>query len=240
MISFFKNSIIFLKLETERSFFVNKILESYFSVADMIAETFGSNCEVVVHDLTHPQSSVVHVANSQVTGRTPGQSFDHLIPQVLLNKRFSNDRVSNYVFESEGKKIKSSSVLIRDESDCVIGMLCINIDVSIQEQMYHMLAEFLPDTAEAVSEPDPSSSESAAEIKEINAIIDELIDNIIGNNDPSGFKKKDNLEIIEFMDKKGVFLVKGAVEKIADRLNVSRVTIYNYLDEIRSKNNSSI
>lgn len=219
---------------------MNKILESYFSVADMIAETFGNNCEVVVHDLTHPQNSVIHVANSQVTGRTPGQSFDHLIPQVLLNKRFSNDRVSNYVFESDGKKIKSSSVLIRDESDCVIGMLCINIDISIQEQMYHMLADFLPDTAETSTTDQDTSSDTAAEIKEINSIIDELIDNIIGNNDPSGFKKKDNLEIIEFMDKKGVFLVKGAVEKIADRLNVSRVTIYNYLDEIRSKNNSPV
>ena len=67
--------------------------------------------------------------------------------------------------------------------------------------MYHMLADFLPDTAETSTADQDTSSDTATEIKEINSIIDELIDNIIGNNDPSGFKKKDNLEIIEFMDK---------------------------------------
>ena len=212
--------------------FINKILQNFFPVADMLAETFGSCCEVVVHDLTHPQNSVIYVANNKVTGRTPGQSFEHLIKQVLLNSKFDNDRVSNYIFEFDKKKIKSSSSLIRDENDVVIGMLCINIDLTMFYQAFAMLTEFLPDVNEnpTVTEPD-----SSVKFDEVTSIVDKLIDNIIGSDDTSGFKKKDNLEIIDFMDKKGVFLVKGAVDKIAERLNVSRVTIYNYLDEVRNK-----
>ena len=212
---------------------MNKILESYFKAADMIQQTFGSTCEVAVHDLTNPRNSVVYVANGTVTGRTVGQSFDHLIKQVLLNKKFSNDMAANYVFTIGDKRIKSSSVLIRDENESVIGMLCVNIDLTPYEKQYGFLGEFLQDT----DKPTVPEQQSAEEVKEITSIVDDLIDHIIGDNDISALKKQDNLEIIDFMDRKGIFLVKGAVDKIADRLNVSRVTIYNYLDEVRNKRN---
>jgi predicted transcriptional regulator YheO len=42
-------------------------------------------------------------------------------------------------------------------------------------------------------------------------------------------------KIICFMDEKGVFLVKGAIEKVAASMGLSKVTIYSYLDEIRGK-----
>ena len=35
------------------------------------------------------------------------------------------------------------------------------------------------------------------------------------------------------MDDKGVFLIKGAIDKVAERLNISKVTVYSYLDEIK-------
>ncbi len=45
----------------------------------------------------------------------------------------------------------------------------------------------------------------------------------------SGWKK------IRFMDEKGLFLMKGSVEKAAEKLGVGKVTIYSYLDEVRGK-----
>ena len=66
---------------------MNPLLKSYFPIADMIAGTFGRDCEVAVHDLEHPERSVVYVANGSVTGRKEGQSFDHLVKNVLLNSR---------------------------------------------------------------------------------------------------------------------------------------------------------
>ena len=80
--------------------------------------------QVIIHDLTDPESSVVHVANGVVTGRKIGQSFDHLVKQVLLNKDFKNDHLSNYFFKTvDDKTIKSSSALIRNQAGDVIGML---------------------------------------------------------------------------------------------------------------------
>ena len=65
---------------------MHPILKAYIPVANMLTQTFGKSCEVVIHDLTQPESSVVYVANGAVTGRKEGQAFDHLIRKVLLNK----------------------------------------------------------------------------------------------------------------------------------------------------------
>ena len=54
----------------------NKNLLPYFSVAELIARTFP-DAEVVLHDLSLPQHSVIYVANGTVTGRKVGQTFHH-------------------------------------------------------------------------------------------------------------------------------------------------------------------
>jgi predicted transcriptional regulator YheO len=43
------------------------------------------------------------------------------------------------------------------------------------------------------------------------------------------------LEIVSFMDEKGFFLIKGAIDNVAESLQVSKVTVYSYLDQIRNK-----
>ncbi len=64
-------------------------------------------------------------------------------------------------------------------------------------------------------------------------IVDDLIDKIVGNVDIDNLKRKDKISLIQFMDAKGIFLIKGAIEKVATKLNISKVTVYSYLDEIR-------
>lgn len=208
---------------------MNTLLKNYFPIAATIAETFGPNCEAVIHDLTQPGSSVVYVANGVVTNRKPGQSFDHLVRQVLLNKNFENDRAVNYTFElGGGRKIKSSSVLIRDEKQEVIGMLCINFDITSSLKVQKELESFL-----AITPAEPAEEKSVG--PDVGAVIDELILNIIGDADVKNLTRKRSVEIVKFMDEKGIFLVKGAIDKVASLLGVSKVTIYSYLDEAKGK-----
>ena len=60
-------------------------LKPYAILADMLTQTFGEDCEVVLHDLDDPEHSVVYVSNNRITGRQPGQSFDQLVKQVILS-----------------------------------------------------------------------------------------------------------------------------------------------------------
>ena len=207
---------------------MNEKLKAYFPIADMIVATFGSNCEAVVHDLAQPRTSVVYVAG-QITGREVGQSFDHLIKNVLLNKKFHNDQVNNYIFKTPaGRTIKSSSVLIRDEGE-VIGMLCVNYDITIWQEFYNSTAGFCDlDTSS------PVTNDTNSDV-DVTSIIDGLIDGILEGFDPDKMTRKNAVELVRFMDEKGIFLVKGAIDKVAARMGVSKVTIYSYLDEAKGK-----
>ena len=136
------------------------------------------------------------------------------------------------MFETQdGRKIKSSSALIRDRKGEVIGMLCINYDLSAINRMREQLDEFLPGSGE-----DSGVFGSDAMLDQnVTTIVDSLIDHIIDGRRKKELTKQDNLEIIRFMDDKGIFLVKGAIDKVAAGLGLSKVTIYGYLDIVRGK-----
>lgn len=196
----------------------------------MIAKTFGRNCEVVIHDLTVPQASVVYAVHGHVTGRKVGQSFDHLVKQVLLSKDFSNDYKANYLTSGPSyKKVKSSTALIRNGEDKVIGAICINF--SLDELLG--TEAFLRDFSFVEEETLEKETEPFANVMEI---VDELIHQIIANADVGGLKRRDKIELIQFMERKGIFLIKGSIDKVAEKLNISKVTVYSYLDEIKKNN----
>ncbi|GIO08055.1 hypothetical protein J31TS6_40830 [Brevibacillus reuszeri] len=203
-------------------------LMKYVPIADAIAQTFGENCEVVLHDLTTPQSSVIYTVNNHVTGRMIGHSFNHIITQVLLSKKFHNDVVANYKNQTEDQRtIKSTTVLLRDGQGKAIGALCINYDV----EPFQQFQKFLGNLTSVEEVTDKEEVELFGNVQEI---ADTLIHQIIGQSNVEKMERAKKIEIVTFMDEKGVFLIKGAIDKVAEALQVSKVTIYSYLDEIRS------
>ena len=67
------------------------------------------------------------------------------------------------------------------------------------------------------------------------AVIDKLIMSVIGSTDTRVLSRSKCVGLVRLMDEKGIFLVKGAMDKVAELMGVSRVTIYSYLDEARGK-----
>ena len=62
-----------------------------------------------------------------------------------------------------------------------------------------------------------------------------LIDSILSGCALQTLSREQKLEKIRFMDEKGVFLVKGSIDQVAEKLGVSTVTVYSDLDVIRGK-----
>lgn len=202
-------------------------LERYVPIANLIAKTFGKNCEVVIHDLSTPKNSVVYAVNNHVTGREIGQGFDHLVKQVFLSKKFDGDYVANYLTTTaDGREIKSSTALIKDLKNNVIGALCVNYDLDSMKDMKVFLDEFMTVEKEKIE----NDVELFGNVMEM---ADDLIDRIIANSGLESLKRKDKIELIKFMEQKGIFLIKGAIEKVAEKLNISKVTVYSYLDKIK-------
>jgi predicted transcriptional regulator YheO len=63
-----------------------------------------------------------------------------------------------------------------------------------------------------------------------------LIDRIIDKERVDEMDRSQKLQLVKFMNDKGVFLIKGKMEKVADLLKVSKVTMYSYLDEVKKQN----
>lgn len=206
------------------------ILKPYAAMADMLAETLGEDCEVVLHDLSQPQHSVVYVANNRVTGRKVGEAFEHLVKQVLLSAQLKDDYVANYYFKAGGKLVRSSTLLIRDADGALQGALCVNLDTTRVTQQIAYLQTLLP-------QPSAPQRSAATELPsdEIAQMVASLIDGIVGDAPVHLLERKERVEKIRFMEQKGIFNVKGSVEQVAAKLGVNKVTVYSYLDEVKGK-----
>ena len=223
----------------------NKNLLPYFSVAELIARTFP-DAEVVLHDLSLPQHSVIYVANGTVTGRKVGQTFHHLIEKAVFAGNPEDGVVDNYTFEKDGRQIRSSSLLIRNEQKELIGALCINIDTTQASALLNLAQGLLTGRRAATnlgSKTLPDSSEQRCPVtveksneESVRQFVNNMVDSMIRELELEGkHTKEDRLELIRFMDERGVFLVKGSMEYVAGKLGLSKVTLYGYLDKIHGK-----
>jgi predicted transcriptional regulator YheO len=43
------------------------------------------------------------------------------------------------------------------------------------------------------------------------------------------------LRVVKELEQRGLFLVKGSVELVAERLGISKYTLYTYIDEIKQE-----
>lgn len=214
-------------------------MRTLFSALTLVTDTFGEmlgpDCEVVLHDLRRPTSSVVHVVNGHVTGRSVGQGIRDLLG-IVQSPRFRDDRLVNYTTRMpDGRVVKSTTMIFRDEKGEIIAAICVNHDIqalvaaaSALQQMCQVYDKASP-APFPVSEPPPQAGVESV----TNTIISQTVQGYgaLVNR----MTKEDKLEVIRFLDDKGAFLVKGAIERVAQELGVSRSSIYKYLEEIRSQ-----
>ncbi len=208
---------------------MNPKLKSYIPVADMIARTWGAECEVVLHDVADPEHSVVYVVNGHVTGREIGQSFEHFVKSAMEQGDTNEDFVANDFFRKKGKLIRTSSAMIRDDEGKLIGALCINIDMTRMLQQAEYIQSFLPQVKEKTTVKKDVSPDRVEDM------VFSLIDNILADCETSALSREERIAKIRFMDTRGIFQLKGSIEQVAERLGVNKVTVYSYLDEVRGK-----
>ncbi len=212
---------------------MNEYLKPYIPIANMIAETMPGGCEVVLHDLKDPEHSVVYTVNSYVTGRKIGQSFNQMIPKAMVDTTFKEETINNYYFKSKnGKLIKSSTALIKDLDEKVIGAMCVNIDTTPITANLAWIQSMLPDLEqEGQNEIETASMHDT----HVSDLVEVLIVKILDNKNVEDLSRKEKIRIIKEMEERGIFLIKGAIEIVAQKMGISKVTMYSYIDGLRDK-----
>ncbi|HAG42870.1 MAG TPA: hypothetical protein DCL31_05160 [Clostridium sp.] len=79
-----------------------------------------------------------------------------------------------------------------------------------------------------------SPKEAISNVKEI---VEDLVDRTIGNKNVESMKREEKISLIEFINEKGVFLIKRMIEKATEKMGISKVIVYSYLDEIKKQQN---
>lgn len=204
-------------------------------LAKGITAIFGDRCEVVIHDFTDITNSVVHMEGN-VTERSVGAPITDLVYKLV--NEFGDDAPDKLGYKNtldRGKVLKCSTIFVRDDEGKIEGCFCINFDVRDFMFLSKAFSEFYPlnSTAKGVA---------AAQIKEHYAknfpeTMESVIDGMLAEYPkvPAMMDRDEKKQIVQKLDKSGVFTIKGAVIYLAKVLGVSRYTIYSYLKEVRER-----
>lgn len=145
----------------------------------------------------------------------------------------------NYVTKtSMGKTLKSSTTYLTNDEGQTLGALCVNLDITNYVPFYHSLTSLIGDDV-------ITSSDTTAESIEFHANdVSQLTDFLLAkgmeqvNKSVEEMTREDKMKVIQYLDKKGAFLITKSGEKVCQFLDISKFTLYNYLDAVRADNGS--
>ena len=194
-------------------------------MADGIAAQFGSRCEVVIHDVSTMDHSIVYIVNGHVSGRKMGDGGSRVvIEQALQADAQPKDELCYLTRTPDGKILKSSSLYIRNSRGTVSTIFSINYDVTNMMMLRREMDDVLAVETERQQEPE--------KIINVNDVLDELIEQSVElvGRPVAMMTKEDKIRAIRFLYQSGAFLVTKSGDKVAKYFGISKYTLYAYID----------
>jgi len=205
------------------------LLELLKRLAEGIVAVVGPHCEVVVHDFSDLEHSAVVVAGN-VSGREPGAPVPDL---DFISTELDSDTPDqlNYRIKIDSRELQSSTIWIRDSDGTSIGAVCVNVDYSGILQARTLLEHL---TAPAREVPSLVVRDTLA--KNLDELIEHSVSAFLRRNEIPRIEmmsQEDKMRLMAEIEKYGLFQLRGAAQRLAGMLNVSRASIYNYRASIR-------
>lgn len=213
------------------------ILKKYIRIAKFIAEINGPDCEVLVHDLKNIKESIIFVANGHITGREVGGGItDYALSIITKDNYRTKDSVVNYIGRSnEGKITRSSTYYIKDDNGELIGLLCVNYDISKLLKMKNDI-DYLINLNNDLQDDNILENFSNHKNDSVDKFLDDSIRRCILESDSDvPINEVENIKNpINIMYKLGIFNIKDSVNSVANLFNLSPQTIYRYIQKLGS------
>lgn len=200
------------------------ILASYFPVVDGIAALIGDHCEIVLHSLEFLEHSAIYIVNGHNTSRKIGSPITDRALWSLHHMQTDSVSKPYFTRAKGGVLMKSITIAIRNGKQHVIGLICININLDVPVSQF--LASFIapPETDTKVNF---ASSVEDLVAQTIESTVEEITtDRTIANNNK-------NRHIVSALFEKGIFDIKDAINQVAERLGISRHTVYLYIRQMK-------
>jgi predicted transcriptional regulator YheO len=237
------------KRQEKQSDMNDSVFKQYVKLVDFLGKALGPDFEIILHDLRPGKGCVAAIANGHVSGRTLGAPLTDFALKEIAGKSYeTNDYILNYKGMADNNRVlKSSTMFIKDGKGALVGMICINLDISRFDALKKNLMDMLKvySLPEAFPESPQKTDEEAGPVEVFAKSMSDVIgtslkDELEKHSVPvNRLTKEEKLAVVEELDKKGVFLLKGAVGEVASQLGCSEVSIYRYMSQISKENSGS-
>ncbi len=213
-----------------------RVLETYIPLVRFLAQQLPDT-EIVLHDVSRLESSIIAIENSHISGRRVGGSATDSVLRILRDQSYrDSDFTSAYTgISGNGKFLNSGTFFIKHEGE-LIGLMCMNTDLTPM----HALKKAAEDLFESRSLPRTADEVTTPPIEEkltqsVNDIPVETTLQVIREMDmhPERMSQDERRRVVAALDRRGVFLLKGAIASVARALKASEATIYRYLRQVR-------
>lgn len=208
----------------------------FIRFAQGLQKFLGDRCEIVIHDFRKGfDHTIVHIINGELSGRSVGGP-----PRGFMISNcgkdidpFKESRI--YFYDGvKGKIFKSCTTLINDENNRIIGSVCLNLDMTDFVLAQNAMQSFV-----RYSNPDLSTlREDELAFKNVDEVLRFYMDQseqMVGK--PMALmNKEEKMRALEFLDGKGVLKITKASVLLCQAFQISKFTLYNYLEEIRGGN----
>ena len=191
-----------------------------------IAVMFGEQCETIVHEMDGQKVKNLAIYNGHISGRTTGSTLsiygrDTMMDEEDPKVNLDLDYVNQMVITPSGKTMKSSTFHFRGED--YHFALGINYDISVMSQMSRIMDGLLRTDAALQT----SLFGTGNSMEEVFESCSEMVKRPF-----SQMQKADRLTLVSILKEKGFFQMQRSVPYAAERLGVTKYTIYNYLNEL--------
>ncbi|MEW2288091.1 PAS domain-containing protein [Streptomyces sp. NPDC047841] len=192
-------------------------------IAVALGRMFPGLCEVVLHDLRHPDHAIRAIENN-LSGRQVGDSATELGLARIADPQYPSV-IQNYPNRfPDGRPAKSTSIGIKNAAGEYIAALCLNLDVSVLSPVTLTLSHLVATDTEHRDGPLESLRDRAA--RELRQAVEARAAERAAT--PRSLSREDKKALVRQLQRDGYFDSRDAAQTIADLLGVSRATVYNY------------
>ncbi len=212
-----------------------EIFDLFIPLVDFLGEIMGENTEILLHDLSQPDNSVIAISHGFHSGRSIGSPVTDLAIDIRNSQSYKKENyLAHYRAISKGKQYLSSTYYIKNGEE-LIGMLCLNTDIQPAQNFADAMKKFMRATnlgAFADETPDTKTIRESLD-SPIASLAESIISKTILESGiaPDRMTREEKMQIVWTLTEQDIPRMKGAVSEIAKQLQLSESTVYRYISQ---------
>jgi predicted transcriptional regulator YheO len=191
-------------------------------IVEALGKMFAPCCEVLLHDLTEPDRSIIAIENP-LSGRRVGDPVTEMGLARLHDSSFP-DVVQNYQNTfSDGRPAKSTSIGLKNSEGKFVAAICLNLDISLFSTVQRVL-EQLSSVEASAPVHETLRTRSTQEVRY-------AIETFAARNNTQSraLSPQQRREVLHQMEQIGLLDVRHAATIAAETLGISRASVYHAL-----------